>query len=126
MRTTYFRHALLATFILISTLAFAQTNTEKIKGKWSIDKFETDKNTPQAVKAREEMKGVYLTFGNGEVVITKKTEGCEDFMKKGPYSISANSIILGKDQDAAEILLLSEKNITIKIPGQGVLYLVKI
>jgi len=128
MRTTHFRQALLAALILTSTVALAQTNTEKIKAKWSVEKFEPVKNTPQAVKAIQEMQGVSLSFGNEEVVISKKTGACEDFIKKGPYSVSDNSIIIGdKDQPKAEILLLSEKRLTIKLPlEQGVLYLVRL
>jgi len=125
MRTTYIRQALFSTVILISTVAFAQSNAEKIKAKWSVEKFEPEKNTPQAIKAVHEFDGAYLTFGKKELIVSKKTETGETIIKRGPYSVSANSIILGKDQDPADILLLTAKNLTIKVPGQGVLYLTK-
>ena len=124
---TYFRHALLATLILTSTVALAQTNTEKIKAKWSVEKFEPEKNTPQAAKAIQELEGVCLTFGNEEMVVSKKTGTCEDVIKKGSYSVSGNSVTIGKDEEhPAEILILSEKRLTIKIPTQGILYLVRL
>ena len=119
----YLRQTILAILILTFTSAFAQTNTEKIKAKWNIDRFEVEKNTPQAIKAKQDLQGVCLTFGNDELVISKKTETGYNVIKRGPYFVSGNSVTIGKDQ--ANILTLSEKNLTIKISGQGVLYLTK-
>ena len=122
--STYSRQMLLAILLLASSFAMAQTNNEKIKAKWSVDKLETEKNTPQAIKAKQDLQNVFLTFDNQEVVISKKTQNGDSLIKKGPYSVSGNTLIIGKD--AAVILLLSEKQLTIKLPGQGVLYLTKI
>jgi hypothetical protein len=119
----YLRQTIFAILILTFTTAFAQTNTEKIKAKWNIDRFEVEKNTPQTIKAKQDLQGVCLTFGNDELVISKKTETGYDVIKRGSYFVSGNSLTIGKDQ--ANILLLSEKNLTIKISGQGVLYLTK-
>jgi len=119
----YLRQTILAILILTFTSAFAQTNTEKIKAKWNIDRFEVEKNTPQAIKAKQDLQGICLTFGNDELVISKKTETGYNVIKRGPYFVSGNSVTIGKDQ--ANILTLSEKNLTIKISGQGVLYLTK-
>jgi hypothetical protein len=119
----YLRQTILAILILTFTSAFAQTNTEKIKAKWNIDRFEVEKNTPQTIKAKQDLQGVCLTFGNDELVISKKTETGYNVIKRGPYFVSGNSVTIGKDQ--ANILTLSEKNLTIKISGQGVLYLTK-
>jgi hypothetical protein len=119
----YFRHTFLAILLLSSTFVFAQANSEKIKAKWSIEKFEVEKNTPQAIKAKQDLQGVCLTFTTEELVVSKKTETADSVIKRGPYSVSGNSLTIGKDQ--ADILLLSEKQLTIKIPGQGVLYLTK-
>jgi hypothetical protein len=119
----YLRQTILAILILTFTSAFAQTNTEKIKAKWNIDRFEVEKNTPQTIKAKQDLQGICLTFGNDELVISKKTDTGYDVIKRGPYFVSGNSLTIGKDQ--ANILSLSEKNLTIKISGQGVLYLTK-
>lgn len=121
--SVYLRQTILAVLILTSTFAFAQTNAEKIKGKWNIDKFEVEKNTPQAMKAKQDLQGVSLLFGNEELVIIKKTETGDDVIKRGQYFVSDNSLTIGKDQ--ADILLISEKHLTIKLSGQGVLYLTK-
>jgi hypothetical protein len=119
----YLRQTILAILILTFTSAFAQTNTEKIKAKWNIDRFEVEKNIPQTIKAKQDLQGICLTFGNDELVISKKTDTGYDVIKRGPYFVSGNSLTIGKDQ--ANILSLSEKNLTIKISGQGVLYLTK-
>ena len=121
--SVYLRQAFLALLLLASTFAFAQANTEKIKAKWSVEKFDVEKNTPQAIKAKEDLQGVCLTFDNDELVISKKTETCDSVIKRGRYSVSDNTLTIGKDQ--ADILLLSEKKLTIKILGQGILYLTK-
>jgi hypothetical protein len=121
--STLLRLTVLIVFAFATTFTFSQGNHEKIKAKWSVDKFEVEKNTPQAVKAQQELLGTYLTFGNEELVITKKTETGESVIKKGQYTISGNSITLGNDQ--ADILLLSDKSLTIKIPNQGILYLTR-
>lgn len=124
MRTSiYYRQTILAILILASTFSYGQTNTEKIKAKWSVDKFEVEKNTPQAVKAKQDLHGVYLTFGNDELVISKKTETGDSIIKRGKYFITGNSVTIGKDQ--ADILELSGNHLAIKISGQGVLYLTK-
>ena len=119
----YSRQTFLAIILLTSTFAFAQTNTEKIKAKWSVEKFEVEKNTPQSIKANQDLQGVCLTFDTKEIVITKKTETRDSVIKRGQYFVSGNSLTLGNAQ--ADILLLSEKQLTIKISGQGILYLTK-
>lgn len=119
----YFRQIILAILVLTSTSAFAQTSTEKIKGKWLVAKFEVEKNTTQAIKAKQDLQGVCLTFANEELIISKKTETGDDVIKRGQYVVSENTVTIGKDQ--ADILLLSEKNLTIKISGQGILHLTR-
>lgn len=70
----YFRQTILSILVLAPSFAFAQTNTEKIKAKWSVKKFEVEKNTAQSIQAQKDLLGVCLTFGNEELVISKKTE----------------------------------------------------
>jgi hypothetical protein len=115
-------------FLLIllfpASIAFGQENAEKIKARWSLDKFEPEGNSPGALKAKEELQDVFLTFSKDELIISKKTENGDKVIKKGEYAVSGNSVILGKDK--AEIILLSEKQLTIKIPGQGLMYLTRI
>ena len=115
---------MLVVFILAYTFTFAQTNTEKIKAKWVVEKFEAEKNTSEANQAKQELLGVYLTFDKEELTISRKTETCDSVIKKGPYLISGNSLTIGKGR--ADILLLSDNRLTIKIPKQGILYLVKL
>ena len=125
MRTLLnFRQTIFFIFSLSPILSFAQTNTEKIKAKWSIEKYEVEKNTPQALKAKQDLQGVYLTFTNEELVISKQTATSDSIIKRGQYILSGNTITLGKDQ--ADILLLSDLDLMIKIPIQGVLYLKKV
>ncbi len=121
--SVYFRPTFMVILLLASTFAFAQTNTQNIKAKWSVEKFDVEKNTPQVVKAKQDLEAVYFTFGNNELVISKKTETIDSVIKRGPYLVSGNFLTIGKDK--ANILLLSKNKLTINIPGQGVLYLVK-
>lgn len=119
----YLRLSVIIVTVFASPLTYAQTNAEKIKAKWMVENFVTEKNTAQAIQAKQELSGVYLTFENNELIITKKTETGDSLIKKGQYSVLNNSLTLGKDQ--AVILELSEKHLTIQIPKQGVLYLTK-
>ncbi|MEO5947415.1 MAG: hypothetical protein ABIP79_11415 [Chitinophagaceae bacterium] len=119
----YLRHTILIVLIFASTYAYAQTNNDKLKAKWIVEKFEVEKNTPQAVKAIQNLQGVSLTFVNEELIISKKSETGEIVIKRGGYSVAGNLINLGNDH--AEILVLSETSLAIKISGQGVLYLTK-
>ena len=121
---TSFRRSLLAVFTLASAFTYAQTNAERIKAKWLVENFEVEKDTPQAAQAKKELLGAYLTFDEKELTISRKTEAGESVLKKGEFLLSGNSLTLGKDQ--AVIILLSEKQLTIKIPNQGVLYLSKL
>src|SRR6185369_17633033 len=116
------RTSILVIFIFAATCVSAQTNAEKIKAKWIVDRFVVEKNTPQAVKVKQDLQSVCLSFGENELVISKKTDSGDSVIKKGPYSISGNTLTLGKDH--AEISELSEKNLTIKLPGQATLYLI--
>ncbi len=118
----FLRQALLIILTLTASFAYAQANNDKIKAKWVVDKFEVEASTPQAVKARQELQGSFLTFGD-ELVISKSTNQGELVIKKGQYIVSGTSITLEKDE--AEIIELSEKHLTIKIPKQGILYLTK-
>lgn len=122
--STCFRQTILVIFGLAPALAFAQTNSEKIKASWVVERMESEKNSPQAVKAQQELTGYCLTFGDAEVVISKRTEAGDSVTKRGEYTVSGNSITLGKDQ--ATILLLSGNDLTIKVPGQYILYLKKL
>lgn len=119
-----FRQFILVIFGLAPALAFAQTNTEKIKAKWIVEKMVTEKNTPGDMKVSQEMRGYCFSFGDEEVVISKRTETGDSVIKRGDYAVSGNSITLGKDQ--ATILLLSGNDLTIKVPGQYTLYLKKL
>jgi hypothetical protein len=120
----YLRSIILAILVFTFASSNAQNNPEKIKAVWSLDKFETEKNTPQAIKATKNLEGLQITFGKAELVISKKTPTGDTVIKKGLYSISGNIIILGKDQ--AEILVLSEDRLNIKIKGQGIIYLTRL
>ena len=119
-----FRYAFLVIFSLTSIITYAQTNTEKIKAKWCVERFEVEKITPESSKAQQDLLSVYLTFNDKELVISKKTEANDNIIKRGQYSLSGNILKIGEDQ--ADILLLSEQYLTIKIPRQGILYLRRI
>ena len=121
--SVYLRQLIPAVLILASSIIYAQTDTEKIKAKWIIDKFESERNTAETDQTKKDLSGVCLTFKNDELTITRKTATGDSLIKTGPYFISGNSITLGKNQ--ANILLLSEEHLTIQIPKQGTLYLIK-
>lgn len=119
----YLRLSMLALIVLAFATTHAQTNADKIKAKWLVEKFDAEKNTAQAIKASQALAGVSLSFEQEELIITKKTETGDSVIKRGPYSIAGNMLTLGKD--SATIVELSEKQLTIQIPNQGLLYLLK-
>lgn len=109
-------------FMFATSFTFGQDYKVKIKAKWIVNKFECEKNTPEAIKAQKEIEFTYLTFGD-ELLISKKIDGVETVIKRGLYSVSGSSLTLGKDE--AIILELSENKMSIKISGQGILHLSK-
>lgn len=121
--SSLFRRLIVVAFALVATTAYAQDNKEKIKAKWAVVKFEIAEDKHPAPLTLQDLQEAILTFGDAEVMISKKTSDGETVIKKGTYSVAENSITLGKDK--AEIIALSEKRLTIRIPNQGILYLIK-
>jgi hypothetical protein len=119
---TFSKTGIFLLLIMISTCVFAQTNADKIKGTWVVEKMEPVKQTAQSRKAQQELQGMYLTFGTEEVTISKKT--ADSVLKKGAYSILGSTLTFGKDE--ATIVLLDDKNLNINIPSQGILYLLRL
>ena len=117
------RSLIVVSITFITSLTYGQTNADKIQAKWVVEKIDPTDNRPQSKQAKEDLLGVYLIFGNDELLITKKTDTGENLIKKGSYSITDNILTLGKDK--AMILELSDKRLTIQIPRQGTLYLAK-
>lgn len=121
---TFSKTGIFLLLIMISTCVFAQTNADKIKGTWVVEKMEPVKQTAQSRKAQQELQGMYLTFGTEEVTISKKTATADSVLKKGAYSILGSTLTFGKDE--ATIVLLDDKNLNINIPSQGILYLLRL
>src|SRR5437868_11390503 len=111
--TACFRHVALSIAVFVSTASFAQTNEQMIKGKWRVDKLEIEKNTPDALRAKQEVENTLFDFGNKELVISKRIGAGETVIKKGPYGILGYTLILGKDE--GEIITISERQLTVKI-----------
>lgn len=111
-------------FLVASITGFAQNNGQGIKGKWIVEKFQAEANSLQSAKTARDLTGLYLTFGDEELTISRKSQTGDSIIKRGPYSVSENTVMLGKDQ--AEIILLSNTHLTIKLPGQGMLFLRKL
>lgn len=119
-----YRHSILILFIVAFTTLNAQTNKERIQGKWIVEKFQVEKNTPEALQAQKEIIGLCLTFEDQVMILTRKTETGDSMIKKGQYLISENSLTIGSDK--ADVLFLSDTQLKIIIPKQGVLYLTKL
>jgi hypothetical protein len=120
----YLRLSIILVIFFTFTSTYAQTNSDKIKAKWVVEKFDIEKNTPQAIQAKQELLGLCLNFENEELIIARRTEKGDSIIKKGPYLISGNTLTLGKGP--AAIYTLTEKELVIQIPRQGVLYLTKL
>ena len=112
--------------LLFSITTFGQANQEKIQGTWKVDKIELDKRFADSEKLMDKVIGTIFRFDNCLLTITKQENGVSD-SKSGMYSLIGNKLTIGgADQPAAEILLLNESKLTIKLPRQqGILHFIK-
>ena len=100
-----------------------QTNQEKIYGKWKLEEFEIEKHFSNSDKIQNELKDIILSFEKGVIVISKRNECVDQFIKSGPYSLSGDNLIIGEDK--GEILLLNDQQLKIRVEGQAILYFIK-
>ncbi len=117
------RQALLAAMLLFSSQSFSQIDSNKLKATWDIRNFEAEADTERARQAARDMQGHSFSFANGELIIAKRMGQTDSVIKRGPYVFSGNSITLGNSK--ATVLLLSDTQLNIQLPGQGTLYLVR-
>jgi len=111
-------------FLVVGGSSFAQLPQEKILGNWKLEKFEFEKPSRDSQRIEKELENVTIRFDRDCVIISKMKNGVEQFIKSGSYSIDGDKLTLGKDQ--APVLLLNSEQLKIKVPGQGVLYFLKI
>ena len=111
--------------LLFSISALGQTNQEKIQGTWEVYKYELDKPFSVSEKFMNKLEGTIFSFDNCLLTISKKENGVND-SKSGTYSLIGNKLTLGADQPEAEIILLNDTQLNIKLPhNQGILYFSK-
>ena len=111
--------------LLFSISAPGQTNQEKIQGTWKVYKYELNRPLNVSEKFKDKVEGTIFSFDNCQLTISKKENGVND-SKSGAYSLIGNKLTLGADQPEAEIILLNDTHLNIKLPhNQGILYLSK-
>lgn len=112
--------------LLFSITTFGQANQEKIQGTWKVDKVDFDKSFVASEKLANKVIGTIFRFDNCLLTISKEENGVSE-SKSGTYSLIGNKLTIGgADQPAAEILLLNETKLMIKLPRQqGILYFSK-
>lgn len=117
---------LIGLLFLFSITAFGQSNQEKIQGTWKVYKIDLDKRFAASEKLTNKVIGTIFSFDNCLLTISKEENGVND-SKSGTYSLVGNKLTIGGvDQPSAEILLLNETKLTIKLPHQqGILYFSK-
>jgi hypothetical protein len=112
---------LIGILLLLSVSVFGQTNQDKIKGNWKVYKYEVDKSINAPEKIINETIGTVFSFNNCVLIISK-----EENSKSGTYNVLGNKLTIGVDQSEAEIILLNNTQLQIKLPHrQGILYLSK-
>lgn len=119
-----FKKVFFATAIIWSVpVSGQQTNQEKIQAKWNLSQFEFEKPSQNSKEIQKEIRDIIITFEKSNMIVSKRTEGCEQFIKSIHYSLNEDAITIGNDK--AEVLLLDEHKLKIKIAGQGVLHFTK-
>ena len=115
----------LGTLLLFSLPVFGQTEQEKIQGTWKLHKYEMEKTFNVSDKLINELIGTVFTFNNCMLTISKEENGVNN-SKSGIYSLIGNKLTIGVDQPAAEIILLNDTELRLKLPHQqGTLYFSK-
>ena len=117
---------LIGLLLLFPITTFGQANQEKIQGTWKVDKIDLDERFAASEKLANKVIGTIFRFDDCLLTISKDEKGVID-SKSGTYSLIGNRLTIGgADQPAAEILLLNETKLTIKLPRQqGILYFSK-
>jgi hypothetical protein len=111
--------------LLFSISAPGQTNKDKIQGTWKVYKYELKKPSSVSDELMNKIEGTIFRFDNCLLTISKKENGIND-SKSGTYSLTGNKLTLGVDQPEAEIILLNDTQLNIKLPhNQGILYFSK-
>jgi hypothetical protein len=119
-----FKKAFFAMTIICSVSAFGQqTMQEKIQTKWNLSKFEFENPSPNSAEVQNQLGNIIIIFEKDNMVVSKKIGGCEQFIKLVHYNLNGDYITIGDDK--AEILLLDEQQLKIKVKGQGILHFTK-
>lgn len=115
---------LIGLLLSFSISSFGQAIQEKIQGTWKVYKYEAEKEVNNSAILSSKVVGTIFTFENCNLRISTKENGVTQ--KSGEYSLIGNKLTIGVDQPAAEILLLNDTELKIKLPyHQGIIYFSK-
>lgn len=114
---------LIGLLLLFSISSFKQVTQQEIQGTWEVYKYEIEKTVNNSDNVSAKVVGTIFVFDDCSLTISSK--GTKE--KSGEYSLIGNKLTIGLDQPAAEIILLTETELKIKLPfQQGILYLNRI
>lgn len=113
------KHLLLALLISISFLGNAQPGAaEKLRGTWTLDKFEFLSPMPDSLIIMEQAKGTKVSFVTDSKFVAMDASGTA--VDSGSYSIEGNYVI--QNGEKAEIMELTDTALVVKIPDVMLVY----
>jgi hypothetical protein len=129
MKKTICLTILLAVFAtLLSNNVFSQqTNQTKIIGTWTFDKFDFLKPESDSLHLIKDAMGMTITFGKEGKYST--TQGIGDKVKDvetGTYSISSDGKTITQQGQNAEIIILTDQELAMKVDDEIVIHLKRV
>ena len=128
MKITYlFRNSIVLIVSTIANFSYGQTsNKERILGTWNHSKIEFLRPMEDSTNMRKQSTGSMITFVDASrfVAKVKTPEGVKE-IESGNYSVSDDGKWLSQSGTKAQIITLTDKALTLKVPNEFILYFQK-
>ena len=120
---------LLGLLIITSFLGYSQeTNKAKLVGTWEFEKIEfiIPNTITDTAELKNRLNGAMVTFKEGNTFISeKKTKDSIIRVESGDYSITSDGKKIIQNNEAAEILILTDKLLSLKVEDMFIVYFEK-
>lgn len=123
------RTLLLAVFAtMISLTAYSQqSNQTKIIGTWTFDMFDFLKPDSDSLNLIKDATGITITFEKeGKYFTTQVVGDNVKNIESGIYSISADGKTITQQGETAEIMVLTDRELAMKVDDEIVIHLKRV
>jgi hypothetical protein len=111
-------------FLFVANISYSQENAKtKILGTWLFSKVEMLRSFEDSTSIKEKSKGMMVVFVDStRYTAQQKTDTGVKELESGEYSISPDGKLLKQGDTEAQIILLNEKELVLRVDRVFVLY----